>query len=330
MTPTAEQNSDSGNGSGSGSGSGLLARLRGVLPSLPAGPARVGAAILEDPAAVSRMTLRELARATGTSDATVLRLADAIGVDGYRELRLGLAEAVGSMASAGRDGHLTADITRDDPPGRVLAALAEEERAVITDTAACLDPDAVATVADALVAARRAVIVGIGASGLVALDLSAKLERIGLPARGAAEVHQAVTAAVLLGPGDVLVVVSASGSTVDVLEPLRIARERGALTVALTCHPRSAVSAAHHVLMSAPGREQPVRPAAMSSRTGQLFVVDVLFTLVAQRCFDQASEAIADSYQALRHRHGAAAAAPTRHRGPDPDPDPDRNPHQEA
>ena len=53
--------------------SGLLARVRGVVPSLPAGPARVGRAILDDPAGVSRMTLRELATATSTSDATVLR-----------------------------------------------------------------------------------------------------------------------------------------------------------------------------------------------------------------------------------------------------------------
>lgn len=290
--------------------SGLLARVRGVVPSLPAGPARVGRAILDDPAGVSRMTLRELAGATGTSDATVLRLAQAAGVGGYRDLRLGLAEAVGSMSSAGRDGRLTADITRDDSPVDVLAALAEEERSVIADTAACLDPQVLAAVADAVVAAGRVVVVGVGASGLVALDLSAKLERIGLHSRGLTEVHQAVTAAVLLRPGDVLVVVSASGSTVDVLEPLRIAQERGARTVALTCHPRSAVAVADHVLMSAPGREHPVRPAAMSSRTGQLFVVDVLFTLVAQRCFDRASEAIADSYHALRHRHGEPPSAP--------------------
>ncbi|UNX53406.1 MurR/RpiR family transcriptional regulator [Georgenia sp. TF02-10] len=287
----------------------LLPRLRRLLPSLPAGPAAVGRLILADPARAARLTIRDLAAETGTSDATVIRLARALGLAGFRDLRVAVAGAAGRLA-AGPDILVTSDVARDDPPADVIAKLAAEERQAISDTAAGLDPATLAAVADAIARARRTVVAGIGASGLVARDLSAKLERIGLVAHAVTEGHQAMTTAVVLRPGDVLVGISVSGSTADVLDPMAEAAARGATTVAVTSRPRSDIARADHVLLAVAAQESTLRPAAMASRTGQLFVIDALFTLVAQRRFDEAKRAIADSYAALRPRHAGASRRP--------------------
>ena len=76
-----------------------------------------------------------------------------------------------------------------------------------------------------------------GASGLVAQDLTQKLLRIGLMAQAHSDPHLAVTNAVLLRAKDVAIAITHSGSTGDVIEPLRVAFERGATTVAITGRP---------------------------------------------------------------------------------------------
>ncbi len=187
-----------------------------------------------------------------------------------------------------------------------MAKLAYDEQQTLADTAAGLDTVQLGAAVTALAAARRTDVYGIGASGLVAQDLTQKLLRIGLIAHAPGDPHLAVTNAVQLRSGDVAIAITHSGSTGDVIEPLRVAFERGATTVAVTGRPDSPVTQyADHVLTTSTSRESELRPAAMSSRTSQLLVVDCLFVGVAQRTYEQAAPALAASYEALAHRHGA-------------------------
>lgn len=287
----------------------LLSVLRALEPSLPKGPATVARYVVDHPAEASGLSLGALARTTGTSESTVTRLATAAGFRGYRDLRIAVATAAGALEQGPGDANLTSDITQHDSPAAIIAKLAAEERSTITDTATTLDADEVLAVARVLVEARRIVVIGIGASGLVALDLAGKLSRIGLLAQAVVEGHEALTTAVVLQSQDVLVAISSSGETVDIVEPLEVARRNGVGTAALTARAGSSLTRADHTLLSVSLRENDLRPAAMASRTGQMFLVDVLFTMVAQLCFDQAKSAIKESWLALRPRHDASHGA---------------------
>ncbi|GAB46913.1 MurR/RpiR family transcriptional regulator [Mobilicoccus pelagius] len=280
----------------------LTAALRRVLPTLSPEPRRVAQQILDDPTAVAGLGLAALAERVGTSESTVVRLATSAGYRGYRDLRTQIALAAGAAGDL-PSRLVTSDVSRDDDVEATVAKLAAEECAAIGDTAATLDRDALERAADMVVAARSVVVVGIAASGLVALDLAGKLARIGVLAQALVEGHAAMTAAVVLHPDDLLVVVSSSGSTVDVVEPLERARRAGIPTIAVTARPGSPVTAADVTLLSVSARESALRPAAMASRTGQMFVIDVLFTLVSQRTFDRARAAIDESWHALAPRH---------------------------
>jgi DNA-binding MurR/RpiR family transcriptional regulator len=185
-----------------------------------------------------------------------------------------------------------------------VAKLAVEEQQTLADTAAQLDTGQLDAAVAALAAARRTDVYGMAASGLVAQDLAQKLLRIGLIAHAHADPHLAVTNAVQLRPGDVALAITHSGSTHDVIEPLRAAFDRGATTIAITGRADGAVTQyADVVLTTASSRESELRPAAMSSRTSQLLVVDCLFIGVAQRTYEDAAPALSASYEALAHRH---------------------------
>ncbi|MET8825851.1 MurR/RpiR family transcriptional regulator [Streptomyces sp. NPDC004610] len=281
----------------------LAAKVRTLGPSMTRSMQRVAEAVAGDPAGCAALTVTGLAELTGTSEATVVRTARLLGYPGYRDLRLALA-GLAAQQQSGRAPAITTDIAVDDPIAEVVAKLAHDERQTLADTAAGLDTAQLGAAVAAAATARRIDVYGIGASGLVAQDLTQKLLRIGLIAHAHSDPHLAVTNAVQLRAGDVAVAITHSGSTGDVIEPLRVAFERGATTVAITGRPDGAVTQyADHVLTTSTARESELRPAAMSSRTGQLLVVDCLFVGVAQRTYETAGPALAASYEALAHRH---------------------------
>ncbi|MFF2790566.1 MurR/RpiR family transcriptional regulator [Streptomyces sp. NPDC058049] len=283
----------------------LRARIRSLGPSMTRSVQAVADAVAADPAACARLTVSALAEHTGTSEATVVRTARLLGYPGYRDLRLALA-ALAAQQESGAAPAVTVDIAVDDPLADVVAKLAHEEAQTLTDTAAALDLTQLAAAVTALATARRIDVYGVGASALVGQDLAQKLLRIGLLAHAHSDPHLAVTGAVQLRPGDVAVAITHSGTTGDVIEPLRVAFERGATTLALTGRPNSPVTRhADLVLTTSAARETQLRPAAMSSRTSQLLVVDCLFVGVAQQTYDTAAPALAASYEALAHRHTA-------------------------
>ncbi|MGW2325495.1 MurR/RpiR family transcriptional regulator [Streptomyces sp. NPDC001700] len=281
----------------------LAAKVRTLGPSMTRSMQRVAEAVAGDPAGCAALTVTGLAERTGTSEATVVRTSRLLGYPGYRDLRLALA-ALAAQQAAGRAPAVTADIAVDDPIGDVIAKLAQEEQQCLADTAAGLDPGQVEAAVAAVAAARRIDVYGVGASNLVAQDLAQKLLRIGLIAHAHADPHLAITNATQLHSRDVALAITHSGRTTDVIEPLRVAFERGATTIAITGRPDGEIAQyADLVLTTSTARESELRPAAMSSRTSQLLVVDCLFIGVAQRTYESAAPALSASYEALAHRH---------------------------
>jgi len=279
----------------------VLVRIRGALPGLQPAEQRVAAAVLDDPAAASGLSVQALAAQASTSTATVLRFCRAVGTEGYPQLRLALAGAAAAEAAL-EPGQPAGDINATDSLDQVIAKIVHNEARALAETGDQLDRAALRTAVDAIAGARRIDVVGIGASGLVALDLQQKLHRIGLMAFGWTDAHAALTAAALTGPSDVLVAISHSGTTTDVLEPVALAAGRGATTVGLTNFGGSPLAAAAGVVLTTAARELPLRSAATASRIAQLAVVDCLFVGVAQRSYDAAGALLRGTYDAVQGR----------------------------
>lgn len=274
----------------------LVATVRAVLPSLTPAAQGIARLILNDPGMVARSTITEFSAVSGTSEATIVRTARALGFAGYSQLRFALAAVV---ARDEPERLVPGDLGPDDPLTDVIAKVTRAESEALADTAAQLNPDRLGAVVEAMAAARKVDVYGVGASGLVAVDMAQKLMRIGLSSHAFTDAHLALTSAALVRPGDVTVGVSCTGETPDVLGPMRLAGKAGATTVAITNNPRSSLAElADHVLVSA-GRETAFRPGALASRISQLLIVDCIFVGIAQRTFATSDAALRATRDAL-------------------------------
>jgi DNA-binding MurR/RpiR family transcriptional regulator len=299
---------------------GVLISIRAALPNLRPAERRVAEAVLEDPAGVAGRSISVLAAQCRTSGATVLRFCRAIGYAHYPDVRIALARETGrEEADNGSGVALTGDISPTDSLEEIVAKITYSDARAIEDTAATLDLAALSRAIVAVATAERVDIYGIGASGFVAQDLHQKLHRIGLVSSVWPDPHAALTSAALLGPRDVAIAISHTGTTIDTIEALRLAADGGATTIAITNFGRSPLTDhARHVLTTA-ARETTYRSGAMASRIAQLAVIDCLFVGVAQRSYDRTMDALKRTYAAVQSRR-VSTRGPRRRRRLPPQP----------
>src|SRR3954470_5128181 len=285
-------------------GYGASSRIRSALPQMPEGMAKIGTLLLEDPSLPLRLSITELAGRAGTSAATVTRFCRAIGYTGYLALRVGAAAEQGRSSA-----HETwdADIGRAFHPGdtatEVMRTLVNAHTVALTSTSERLDPPLVARVADAIAQSTHVDIYRLGGSAGMAVELQTRLYRIGINAHAWGEVHAGLASAVLLSDASVAIAFSNTGRTEETIEMLALAKSSGAYSVAVTSDPASPMAqvADAHLTSHAPGEY--LQPDDLSAKHAQLFVIDLLYLLTAQRDFSRTTSLLAAS---------AAAVAPHR------------------
>nr|WP_308800940.1 MurR/RpiR family transcriptional regulator [Streptomyces polyasparticus] len=280
--------------------------IHSELPRLTASLRKVAEQVLADPAALAHTSAADLGRRTGTSQATVTRFCQAIGLDSYQALLLELAkeqgQSTGEQFTQGRP--LGPDIGPDDTLDQLIDVIAHADLKALRATVERLDRDALERAAQALAKARRIDVYGVGASGMLARELEARLFGIGCQARGWTEVHAAKTSASLLTPADVAIALSHSGSTREALGPLRLAAERGATTLAITSDPRSPAAQAAAIHLTSTSGETSFRYGGFGARHSVLLIIDCLYARVAQLSYDRATASIALTAH-IREEHAA-------------------------
>jgi len=278
----------------------LLVRLRGLRPSLSPAEDRVAEQVLADARAAAALTISELAVAANTSETTVLRFCKRLGLPGYPQLRLALAEeSAQPRVSAAKTSDISAKDTIDD----IIAKVSFVDASAVEETAQQLDRQALAAAAAAIAGAKRVDIYGIGASAIVGTDLQQKLHRIGLMAFAWNDPHIALTSATLLAPKDVAIGISHSGTTKETIEALEAAGKRGATTIAITNFPVSRLAATADLVLTTAARETSLRSGATASRIAALTVVDCLYIAVAQRHLKRARKAVEETRDAVSGHH---------------------------
>ena len=278
----------------------LLIRLRGIRPSLSPAEDRVAEIVLADARRAAGLTISGLASAARTSETTVLRFCRRLGLPGYPQLRLALAEESAQPRTMSRT---VTDISATDTIDDVIAKVAFADASAVEETAQQLDRGALAAAATAIAKAGRVDIYGIAASAIVGIDLQQKLHRIGVVAFVWNDPHIALTSATLLGRGDVAVGISHSGTTTETIESLAAARSAGATTVAITNFPVSRLANGADILLTTAARETSLRSGATASRIAALTVVDCLYITVAQRNLRRARKALVDTREAVAGHH---------------------------
>ena len=228
-----------------------------------------------------RSSTDQLANATGVSQASIIRFCQKLGYSGFKELKISLAQEVGSLVprvivEPNRKGSFdfVAEVLRQSIEGM--------ERTVATLKREMLDA-AIRAIANA----RLVDIYGVGESYVVGEHLHIKLRRLGIIANIYSNPHLQAISAASLKPGDVAIGISFSGCTLDTIEAIDFAAKRGATTIAITNFPEFPLAQKADILLETNAVEALFPYGTISSRIAQLFIVDLIFAGLLVNCKDK-------------------------------------------
>ncbi|MGD2124433.1 MAG: MurR/RpiR family transcriptional regulator [Desulfobacteraceae bacterium] len=255
--------------------------IRNALDSLRNSEKKVAKCVLEDPASTISYSITELAERAGTSEPTVIRFCRKLGLNGYMELRLNLARDLPSAQ------YIYENVAEKDSIVQIMDKILNAHKEAINNALNKLSIDALETAAKALTSARRIEFYGLGGSGIVAKDAHHKFFRLGISCIPYDDPHMQVMSSALLSPEDVVVAISHTGSTKDILESVKIAKKSGATVIGILGQEKSPLSKLCDIAISVYSQEAALRLAPMTSRLVQMAIIDVLFVSVAMKKFGE-------------------------------------------
>lgn len=277
----------------------LILAIRGLLPALNEQEQKVGQYVLDRPREVIHLAMNDLAERCGVSETTVFRFCRKVRTNGYQDFKIRLA-----LELAAGQALTYASAQPGDSATEAAAKVIAADIKALQDTLSVLDVDAMDRAADVLLAARRVDLYGSGGGAMAALELQYKLMRLGVRAVPHTDPESQVISATLLTEDDAAVAISHSGEAQELLHALRIARDAGARTIAITNHPASPLAGIAGINLHTSAQEALAHGYPLGARVAQIGLIDILYTVMALKRQGEAEENQRRIAVALNKRHG--------------------------
>ncbi|KNC88971.1 MurR/RpiR family transcriptional regulator [Trabulsiella odontotermitis] len=271
-----------------------LIRIRQRYPGLAQSDKKLADFILAEPDEARHLSSQQLAKEAGVSQSSVVKFAQKLGFKGFPALKLALSEALASHPDP--QSVPVHNLIRGDDPLRLVG------EKLIKDNVAAMHASLDVNAEDKLLEsvallrdARRIILTGIGASGLVARNFSWKLMKIGLNAVAEQDMHALLATVQAMESQDLLLAISYSGERREINLATEEALRVGAKVLAITgFSPNTLQQKASHCLYTI-AEEQATRSAAISSTSAQMMLTDLLFMALVQQDLEHAPERIRHS-----------------------------------
>lgn len=182
--------------------------------------------ILRDPEHTVRINVSELAEASGASDATVIRLCKHLGYKGFYQMKLQLAHDLG------RDQLISGNIQSGESGS--WEDVMKEVAANLIQTKNNINGEALLKCVDWILKCQTVHLVAIGNSIPATLDLAFRLGRLGIRSTSSSISEQQINNVDLGSGEDIVIGISHSGSSKQVLLAIEMAKKRGMKTIAIT------------------------------------------------------------------------------------------------
>ena len=197
--------------------------------------------ILEHPEQAVSANVSELAEFSGVSDATVIRMCKHLGYQGFYQMKLSLARDLGQHQLVGYRG----DQNSPDTAKAILQGVARN----LLNIASRLDMNVVLSCARMIRESEMVHIAAVGNTGPVAIDLAFRLGRLGIRTNSSLVPEYFLSRISLGTRRDVVIGISHSGSSRQVIQALELGRDKGMKCIAVTDAARSPISqVADHIL----------------------------------------------------------------------------------
>ncbi|HOI86043.1 MAG TPA: MurR/RpiR family transcriptional regulator [Acholeplasmataceae bacterium] len=253
--------------------------------------------LIENKETIKDFSVEKIAEAAYTSPASVVRMCKKLGYKGFKDFKIDFILANAKVEIPENKEYVDVILGRDEHCGR---SAIENNIRVLEDTLKLYDEKVTKDAAEIIMNARKILIFGKGSSYLVCKDLEMKLRRINKFCIAQGESHEQLVDASFINQKDVIIFISNSGKTKEIISAALLAKENKAKIISITKLGSSILADLSDIVLYTSSLEGEFRSGAMTSRISQMCVVDALFAHCAYTDIDKSVRTLEMTYKTFK------------------------------
>ena len=259
----------------------IISELKSNLEFMSRTEAKIAKVILADGKMFAKYSLTHAAKVCGVSQGSIINFSKKYVGGGFPTLKLAVASSVFE-----KEQPFTV-LEKKDSLKQVLDKTVKNIGFALQNTITLNNEEILRTVAEKILSAKKVEIYGVFRSAVVATDFYYQLLQLGIPANFVSDVLTCAVSASLLKEGSLVIAVSSSGQTQDIIDAVRLAKANGVPVACITAHKNSPLAKlSDYVLIAAMGGNS-VSSAQTEIRMAQLVIADAICSYLRTKIDDE-------------------------------------------
>lgn len=277
------------------------AKIRMSLPSLNNTERNIANWLLIKGNISKETSIKKVAKMLSVSEPMIVKVSKKLGYTGFRDLRSSLLAYFDVLPFDKSE-----EISQHDGLDVVIEKVFSTSIQALKEAKSVANIDVISQAAQLLCHADHIVLLGVGGSASVCQDFEHKLLRIGIHSHTYSDFHLMLMVATQLSDGDVMVVISQSGDTRELLNAVEIAKGRGVKIICITNDDRSPLSQASDFSIFSPAASGPLLGQNAVARVIQLNLLDTLFLAILLMDYQRLSKNLQRGMEVVEPLHTKA------------------------
>lgn len=256
----------------------LFTKLSAALEYSSEVEKKIASEILSNPNDFITSSMAELSKKIGVSQGSINNFAQKACGGGFAALKLQIASQLSTHKQLN-----FSDVSDSDNAKDILHKTINQTALAFENTLELNSEETLKAAADLILNAKKIELYGIYISGIVANSFYFHLFQLGLPASYVSDVLLCPVSATLLDENDVVIAISNSGQTKDIIDAVEIAKDNGAKIICLTSNPLSPLAKLSDITLHAASCGTNVGGISSEVEHSQMILADAICSYIRHR-----------------------------------------------
>lgn len=244
--------------------------------------------IKENLSDVAYKPISQIAKESNIGESTITRFARKMGFSSLQDFKVTLAQEISSNRY--KRNIINSNIENDESAIETARKLLNSNINILANTVEIINSEDVQKCSQLIINAKRIYFIGIGYSGIIAQDSNYKFMRIGLNCTCFDSSHTMIMMASIMDEGDLIVAISHSGETEEIIKTVKLAKTNKVNVISITENKESELKDISDVNLGYISGETVLETGSISSKLAQIFMIDLIYTQVVKEEFNESLE----------------------------------------
>jgi RpiR family carbohydrate utilization transcriptional regulator len=246
------------------------------------------------------LTITEFANALNLSEATISRFCRVLGYQGFHDFKFSLTACQSTVEGFQ---NIPVDILETDSTPEIAKKLCDDLSRALVETQRSLNMDQVIAAVEAMIQAKRVILYAIGAGSCgIAHAAHHLFVKAGINCVVYTEEYMQIVTASMLDKDSVAFGISSTGMSKHVVDALKVASGKGAITIGLTSNRDADLAKVSKIclIIAAGNRNIPLYGDFMEAKVCQLYVMELLYLNILFKLGEVSKKTLKESTEALK------------------------------